>query len=310
LKLLSDMQCDINALPRAQRRSGIGAAACLIAISSLLCGGPLFARPWSRGVGSSQLSKSCQAAALGLDPDPDELKKLDRALPQYMLDFCEGNEAKALQRWMETLQWRCDIDDDGIFTRPNPDFFTIQRHFPTSIHLPDKAGRLTYWNRVGNWDSSGLDEDGLTIERIRDDYVWQTLFTWDIWLKRDDRQHLTIVMDMDGFRITQITPKLLRIFSASFNAVQAHMPDREHLVLVVNAPDWWRTVWSIFRPFLAKKQQERLRVCVGKDESFETLREFIDVKNLPEAYGGSGIELGSAPANLQRQKYAAEGARR
>ena len=307
------MPCNINAMPRVQARPGIGTAACLIAISaisSLPCRAPLFARPWSRAGRRSQLSKSCQAAALGFDPDPNELKKLDRALPQYMLDFFEGNEAKAMRRWVETLQWRCEIDDDGIFTRPNPDFFKIQRHFPTSIHLPDKAGRLTYWNRVGNWDSSGLDEDGLTIERIRDDYVWQTLFTWDIWLKRDDKQHLTIIMDMDGFRISQITPKLLRIFSASFNAVQAHMPDREHLVLVVNAPDWWRTVWSIFRPFLAKKQQERLRVCVGRDESFETLREFIDVKNLPEAYGGSGIKLGSAPANLQRQKYAAEGVRR
>ena len=255
-------------------------------------------------------SKSCQAAALGSNPDPRELARLDRALPQYMLDFFEGDARKAMERWTETLQWRCEVDDEGIFRRPNLDFFKIQEHFPTSIHLPDKAGRLTYWNRVGSWNSAGLSEDGLTVERIRDDYVWQTLFTWDVWLKRDDKQHLTIVMDMEGFRISQITPKLLRIFSASFNAVQSHMPDREHLVLVVNAPEWWRTVWTIFRPFLAKKQQERLRVCVGKEESVKTLTEFIDAKNLPEAYGGSGIELGLAPANLQRQKYAAEGASR
>ena len=227
-----------------------------------------------------------------------------------MLDFFEGNRQKAMKRWTETLQWRCEIDDEGMFTRPNPDFFKIQKHFPTSIHLPDRAGRLTYWNRVGQWNSGGLDEDGLTVERIRDDYIWQTLFTWDVWLKRDDRQHLTIIMDMEGFRLSILTPKLLRIFSASFNAVQAHMPDREHLVLVINAPEWWRTVWAIFRPFLAKKQQERLRVCVGQKESFETLREFIDVSNLPKAYGGSGVELGSAPANLQRKKYAAEGAGR
>ena len=50
-------------------------------------------------------------------------------------------------------------------------------------------------------------------------------------------------------------------------AIQKYMPDRERLVIVVNAPEWWRTVWAFFKPFLPEKQQERLRVCQSKEDA-------------------------------------------
>ncbi|CAE7721360.1 SEC14, partial [Symbiodinium pilosum] len=262
---------------------------------------------WCFSQPKARMTKSCQAAALGPNPNPRELRELDRALPQYMVDYCNGDARKAMNKWVETLKWRCEIDDEGIFAQPSPDFFTIQRHYPTFLHLPDKAGRMTYWVKVGDLNPPGLDKDGMTVERIRDDYLWQTLFTWDVWLKRDDKQYLTIVLDMEGFALSKITPKMMRVFAASYGAVQAHMPDRERLVIVVNAPEWWRTVWAVFKPFLPERQQERLRVSVGQEESINLLRELIPPKNLPKSYGGSGIELGKSPANVLRQKYAAEG---
>ena len=227
-----------------------------------------------------------------------------------MLDYCNGDAKKAMKKWAETLKWRCEIDDEGIFSKPSQDFFAIQRNYPTFLHLPDKAGRMTYWVNIGDLNPQGLDRDGMTLERIRDDYLWQTLFLWDVWLKRDDKQDLTIVLDMKGFRLSMVSPKMIRVFSASYNVVQTHMPDREKLVVVVNAPEWWRAVWAIFRPFLPKKQQERLRVCESEEEGLKTLRDLIPPQNIPKAYGGTGIELGAAPANVMRNKYAAEGSGR
>ena len=297
----------------AQRRAQPGllgqlqllALGVVLAVSSACPGFSLTARAPVK-----ETTKSCQAAALGPDPSPRQLRELDRALPQYMVDHCNGDAKKAMKRWVETLQWRCEIDDEGIFSRPSPDFFTIQKNYPTYLHLPDKAGRMTYWVIAGDLNPAGLDEAGMTVDRVKNDYLWQTLFTWDVWLKRDDKQYLTIILDMKGFRITNITPKMLRVFSASYSAVQTHMPDRERLVVCVNAPEWWQTVWAIFRPFLSQKQQERLRVAVGEEESFKTLREVIPEKNLPKSYGGTGVELGSAPANIMREKYASEGSGR
>ena len=94
---------------------------------------------------SKNVSKSCQAAALGPAPNQEDLKKLDRALPTYMLKTTGWDEQMAMKRWTETLKWRCEIDDDKVVQRPNPDFFLIHPHYPTYLHLEDRGGRLTYW---------------------------------------------------------------------------------------------------------------------------------------------------------------------
>ena len=36
---------------------------------------------------------------------------------RYVLKAAGGDERLALQRWMETLRWRCDIGDEEIFRR-------------------------------------------------------------------------------------------------------------------------------------------------------------------------------------------------
>lgn len=101
-------------------------------------------------------SPSCQAAALGSNPDRRELDSLDRDIPRYVLKAAGGNERLAMQRWTETLRWRCQIGDEAMFEKPNPNYFVIQKHYPTYLHLPDKGGRLTYWQRAGRLNPSGL----------------------------------------------------------------------------------------------------------------------------------------------------------
>ena len=193
--------------------------------------------------------------------------------------------------------------------RPHEDFFRIQRYYPTYLHLPDKTGRLTYWQRAGKLDPNGLLKEGLTPQKMRDDYIWQTLFAYDVWLKRDDRQECTIIIDMSGFTLSKVTPTMLRIFSLSYSVIQKHVPDREHMVVVINAPEWWGAIWAFFKPFLPAKQQRKLRVSTGEKDSYWTLRDILDPESIPKSYGGSGVELGAAPAEVMRKRYAAEGSR-
>lgn len=260
-----------------------------------------------RAGSDASASQSCQAAALGSNPDRKELEALDRDVPRYVLKAAEGNERLALQRWTETLQWRCEIGDEDLFRRPNPNFFTIQKHYPTYLHLPDKRGRLTYWQRAGRLNPTGLLNEGMSPSLVRDDYVWQTLFAYDLWLKRDDRQEITIIVDMEGFSLSKITPTMLRIFSLSYSIIQKHFPDREHLVVVINAPEWWGAIWAFFKPLLPAKQQRKLRVSTSQKESFLTLQDILDRDSIPEEYGGSGVPLGSAPAEMMRRQYASNG---
>jgi len=252
-------------------------------------------------------SPSCQAAALGSNPDRRELDSLDRDIPRYVLKAAGGNERLAMQRWTETLRWRCQIGDEAMFEKPNPNYFVIQKHYPTYLHLPDKGGRLTYWQRAGRLNPSGLLNAGMSASLVRDDYIWQSLFAYDVWLKRDDRQECTLVIDMEGFSLSMLTPTMLRIFSLSYSTIQKHLPDREHLVVIVNAPEWWGAIWAVFKPLLPLRQQQKLRVGTGREESLFALKDVLDLESIPKEYGGTGIPLGSAPAERMRRKYATEG---
>ena len=256
---------------------------------------------------ASTSSRSCQAAALGPAPDNGELQKLDRPLPKYMLKATGWDERVAMNRWTETLKWRCEIDDDQVINEPNPDFFRIHPHYPTYLHLEDRAGRLTYWEILGEMDPDALAREGLTTAIITKNYIWQTLFTWDVWLKRDDGAEGTIIVDMDGFRLSKLTFSTVQLFSRTSAIIQRHFPEREHIVIVINAPAWWGRIYDLFSPLFSEKQRQKLRVCVGKELSTETLLEFIDAKHLPVKYGGSSGPLGSAPADVLKQRYASEG---
>ena len=45
------------------------------------------------------------------------------------------------------------------------------------------------------------------------------------------RQEITIIIDMEGFQLSSVTPSMLQIFSKSYSVIQKHFPDREHLVV-------------------------------------------------------------------------------
>ena len=255
----------------------------------------------------SSLSKSCQAAALGPQPDKDDLRALGRSLPHYMLKACGMDEKLAMQRWIETLKWRCAIGDDDVVRKPNPLYFRIHPHYPTYLHFEDKAGRLTYWEVLGQMDFEALSRNGITTEHITTNYIWQTLFTWDVWLERDDVAEGTVIVDMEGFRFAKLNLKTIQTFSRTSAIIQRHFPEREHIVIVINAPAWWGRIYNLFSPLFSEKQRQKLRICVGKEASLKTLREFIDPSHLPVQYGGSSTPLGSAPADVLRQAYAVEG---
>ena len=158
-------------------------------------------------------------------------------------------------------------------------YFKIQPHYPTFLHLTDRSGRLTYWEIIGKMDPSALKNAGITVNDIRANYIWQTLFTWDVWLQRDDVQEGTVIVDLEGFRFSQVTLFVVQMFAKTSSIIQRHFPDRDHVLIVINAPEWWGRVYDLFSPLFPEKQRRKLRVSVGQQASMQTLREYIDPKN-------------------------------
>lgn len=251
----------------------------------------------------NESSASCRAHALGSKPSLDELAALGRPLPAYMLTAVNGDPKKALRRWVETLRWRCDIGDEEVFRHPNPLFERILPYYPTYLHLPDREGRLTYWELIGGIDQAAIERDHLTRDDIVANYIWSTLFTWDV-AARDDKHEVTIVVDMTDFGLAHITPTVLSIFKRVANVLRTHFPCREYGTFFINAPAWWATCYRLVAPMVSQAQRNKVRVIHGKEASQELLHSLIDPANLPPEYGGTGPRLGAAPLEIQKRELA------
>mmetsp|Transcript_58229 Transcript_58229/g.160978 ORF Transcript_58229/g.160978 Transcript_58229/m.160978 type:complete len:316 (-) Transcript_58229:99-1046(-) len=253
----------------------------------------------------NQSSASCRAAALGPVPGKDELAAIGRPLPRYMMKAAGGDEGTALRRWAETLRWRCDIGDQAILARPHPNLARISPHYPTFLHMPDREGRLTYWELIGEINQEALVCEGLNADDIVEHYIWSTLFTWDI-AARDDAHEVTIIVDMAGFGLSTLTPTVLSIFMRVAKLLRKHFPQREHGIFFINAPSWSEQAYNMVAPLVSQKQRDKVRL-LSADASTALLRSLIAPANLPVKYGGEGPPLGSSPLELQKRRLAATG---
>lgn len=242
-----------------------------------------------------------------MKPALEDLTALGRPLPAYMEKASNGNKRQALKRWVDTLKWRCDINDEERLRRPHPNLQRILPYYPHFLHLPDREGRLTYWERIGHIDQSGLIKEGLTRQDIVEHYVWSTLFTWDV-AARDDKHEVTIVVDMAGFSLSILTPTVLSIFSQVARVLRRHFPSREHAIFFINAPSWVSKAFRIAGPLVSQAQRNKVRFVHGEERSRRLLERLIDPANLPPEYGGTGLPLGEAPLEVQKRELAARGA--
>eukprot|EP00930_Biecheleria_cincta_P055437 TRINITY_DN41756_c0_g1_i1.p1 TRINITY_DN41756_c0_g1~~TRINITY_DN41756_c0_g1_i1.p1 ORF type:complete len:350 (+),score=33.31 TRINITY_DN41756_c0_g1_i1:140-1051(+) len=253
--------------------------------------------------GNPEDTASCRAAALGPSADAGNLSALGRALPKYMVKAAGGDERQALQNWIETLQWRCDINDESLLRKPNHNLERISKHYPTFLHLPDKAGRLTYWEILGGLDPSGMASEGITAADIVHNYIWHTFFTWDV-AARDDEHEVTVIVDLQGFHLTSLTPSIIRVFVQVSSLLRKHFPQREHGVFFINCPPWWHKIYQVLAPLVSSRQRSMAHVIVGKENSERELKRLIDRKNLPAEYGGASGPLGSSPLEKRKRKLA------
>jgi len=285
----------------------------LLLAALLLALGPRLARQGFRrlvqrqGGGEAEASLSCRAAELGPEASKAELEAAGRPLPHYMVEAEDGDEAKALARWVDTLRWRCDVGDEAILAKPHPNFDLITPHYPQFLHLPDRQGRLTYWELVGRLDQRAMVKKGLTPEDLFEHYIWSTFFTWDV-AARDDVQQVTVIADFEDFQLSVLTPTVLKVFVRVAKVLRTHFPAREHGIFIINAPPWIERAYRVVRPLISQAQRDKVRVIQGREASLEALHSLIDPANLPASYGGSGPELGRSPLELLKKELATAGA--
>lgn len=237
------------------------------------------------------------AALWGATRRPDTQGKL-----QPPLHFHEafGPEV-ARKRWDQTLDWRRRQRVDGVLAEANDAFHAMKRHYPHSLHLPDRGGHVTYWEFPGRIDVGALRASGVTPAMAVRHYIWHAEYTWTVVLPKPGAK-TTVVFDMDGLSWDHVNVELIQLLREVVGFTNAHYPNRAHRIIVVNTPAWIGTLTAIVRPLMNRMDHvvflDREETRAGK------LTEYIAPSNLPPEYGGrSKVRFGDSKYERAMRAY-------
>ncbi|KAL3818468.1 hypothetical protein ACJIZ3_004373 [Penstemon smallii] len=98
----------------------------------------------------------------------------------------------------------------------------------------------------------------------------------------DGQEKFTIIGDLKGYGYSNSD---VRGYIAALSILQDYYPERLGKLLVIHAPYIFMTVWKIIYPFIDKNTKKKI-IFVENKRLQATLKEDIDVSQLPEIYGG------------------------
>mmetsp|Transcript_26041 Transcript_26041/g.67298 ORF Transcript_26041/g.67298 Transcript_26041/m.67298 type:complete len:376 (+) Transcript_26041:144-1271(+) len=232
----------------------------------------------------------------GASPDPSEAVPIN-------FQLAEKTPARARQRWQATLRWRAAEGVDRILTEPHKYFYAVKAHYPHTLHLPDKEGRLTYWEQVGRLDMDALKRCGVSPYNGYRHYVWHTEYTWNIAAPKEGAQ-ATVIFDCAGFSWDYLSLELLDLIKRIVSFTNAHYPHRAARIIVVNTPVWYNTMYTILKPIMSDICEAKLVFFTEKDVRAGKMLKYIAAANLPVEYGGrSKVALGESKVERSMRTY-------
>ena len=84
----------------------------------------------------------------------------------------------------------------------------------------------------------------------------------------------------------------------AINAINRNYPERVWRTIIINAPSIFGVIWSIVSPLLDPNVREKITVLRGN--YVDTLRDLVDLDNLPVAYGGTDDALSPEEKQLKQ----------
>jgi hypothetical protein len=207
--------------------------------------------------------------------------------PQRYLVGCGAN---ASRRWREHMQWREEFGADKITFEPQPNFDTFKESFPTYFYGRSKLGHLVFYEQLGHVDVAKLTKTGLN----EDDLARWYVFVWECMFGRvapdpvdstESWTQMITVEDVQGIGLSHLTPRVRRFISSLTAITKPNYVERCHRTYIINAPLLFRLVWRVIEPIFDARTRSKISI-LGYDY-VDTLKEDIDVSEIPEYYGGS-----------------------
>jgi hypothetical protein len=96
---------------------------------------------------------------------------------------------------------------------------------------------------------------------------------------------LISVYDCTGIKASDLTGDIFKLMKAMMKVMQAHYPERSDKMLIINAPKFFTTIWSIITPMIDPVTKTKIKICGANFQ--EELFSVVDPENVPVEFGGT-----------------------
>lgn len=208
------------------------------------------------------------------------------SVPMRFILAEKGDEAKALERYNETTEWRRAEGVDFLLEKPNPHFNIIKENYPHYYHKRGKNGEPVYYEKPGKINLKALKGAGLTLDDLMHNYLMITEFLWQV-IEQDDNCKGISVLDVDGIGISDFAGEAVEYVRKAASVSGKHYPERCAYIFVINVPSWFSMIWNTVKGMVDDVTREKVIIVRGKKKILEALSERIPVENIPVEYGGT-----------------------
>ncbi|KAG3117505.1 hypothetical protein PI124_g4212 [Phytophthora idaei] len=208
------------------------------------------------------------------------------SVPMRFINAEKGDEAKALERYNETTEWRREEGVDSLLEEPSPHFKIIKENYPHYYHKRGKNGEPVYYEKPGKINLKALKSAGLTLDDLMHNYLMITEFLWQV-IEQDDNRKGISVLDVDGIGISDFAGEAVEYVRKAASVSGKHYPERCAYIFVINVPSWFSMIWNTVKGMVDDVTREKVIIVRGKKKIFEALSERIPVENIPVEYGGT-----------------------
>lgn len=106
------------------------------------------------------------------------------------------------------------------------------------------------------------------------------------------RYECVCILDLAKLTASQLGKRELNLVKVQAAIDSLCFPETLNKMVIVNAPGFFTFSWKLIRGFLDQRTAAKVEVIgSNKDKLLKKLSTFIDPKNLPSDYGGSGIGI-------------------
>ena len=237
-----------------------------------------------------------QPSNSSLDYDNDNT---DLLVPSRYIRGC-GDYNEALRRWRLTLKWRKEFDVDNILQEPQPDFDLIKECYPHFIHGESRFGQPVYYELLGKINIKKLQENGINVYKLLRYYIFITEYIWTVVEPDQDHGQLVTVLDVSGVGMADLMGDALEFLKEASKVIQSHYVERCKKMFIINAPFFFNFIWKVISPMLHENTRRKISI-LGSDT--KELLDFIEARQLPVVYGGTGPPLGTSEAEKNLRSY-------